>query len=583
MRIHFLFRSALAALATLLAVHAAESRPVQAGETQLLIKPTSRMSEVAVHALLSAHGARAVGSVAAIGVRIVRVPAKAAEHVLAAFQAHGDVDYAELDFTARALGTANDPYFQSGQEWHIGKIQAPSAWDFSTGSTSVIVAVVDTGVNARHPDIAGKVLPGYDFVNGDSDPSDDNGHGTAVAGVAAAATNNSVGISGVAWANPVLPVKVLDASGSGTYSGIANGITYAAAHGARIINLSLGGTSSSKALQDAVNYAWNKNAVIVAAAGNDGNTVAVYPAACANVVAVSATNSSDLRPSWSNYGSYVDLSAPGENIVTLYGADAYAAWNGTSFASPVVAGVTALMASANVQLSNLQIVDLLLKNADDLGPAGYDVYSGYGRVNAYRAAFAAKGYVTADTTAPAVAFSSPASGATVAGTVNISASATDNVGVTRTELYIDGAVVALSSGASAGFSWNTLGYAGGTHTLQARAYDAAGNRGTTSITVTVKNSTTSDTTAPAVAITSPADGSKITTTIVKINVSSSDNVGVTKLELYIDGKLFGTSPTATAVFTWNTAKVAAGPHKLQAYGYDAARNIGVSSLITVSK
>jgi len=142
-------------------------------------------------------------------------------------------------------------------------------------------------------------------------------------------------MASVAWGNPILPVKVLGADGSGTYSGIANGITWAADKGARIINLSLGGTSSSRTLQDAVNYAWNKKAVLVAAAGNNGNDTALYPAACSNVVAVSATNSSDSRPSWSNYGSYVDVAAPGESILTLYGADSYAYWNGTSFSSPV--------------------------------------------------------------------------------------------------------------------------------------------------------------------------------------------------------------------------------------------------------
>lgn len=579
-------RSILVAIAALFALFALSSHaaPPDATEVQILVKPKASMTEVALHAVLSSKGAAQQGMIAALDVRIVRVPAKAAANLLDALQNHPDVEYAEPDFIASAIGTANDPLFTQGSEWHLSKIQAPSAWDISTGSTGVVVAVVDTGVRASHPDLAGKVLAGgYDFVANDADPTDENGHGTAVAGTVAPASNNSLGVAGVAWANPILPIRVLDASGSGTYSAISNGITYAADHGARIINLSLGGTSSSRTLQSAVNYAWNKQCVIIAAAGNNGNDIAVYPAACTNVVAVSATDSSDVRPTWSNYGSYVDVSAPGVSIATLYGADQYASWSGTSFSSPVTSGVVALMASANPLLTNAQIVDLLLKNSDDIGAPGYDVYYGYGRVNAFRAVTAARNYSTADTTAPVVSITSPANGSTVSGTVNVSISSTDNLGVTSVELYVDGTLFAQAAGASGTFSLNTLAYADGSHALQARAYDAAGNAGSTSISVTVQNSTTADTTAPAATITSPVDGAKVTRPTQKIYVSGTDNVAVTKLELYLDGRLFGTSTSATATFSWNTMKAAAGSHTLQAYAYDAAGNVGASALITVWK
>lgn len=390
-------------------------------------------------------------------------------------------------------------------------------------------------------------------------------------------------MTGVAWANPILPVRVLGADGSGTYSAISNGIIYAADHGARIINLSFGGTSSSSTLQDAVNYAWNKQCVLVAAAGNNGNEIPVYPAACKNVVAVSATNSSDTLPTWSNYGSYVDVSAPGESIGTLYGADQYAWWSGTSFSSPVTSGIVALMASANPQLSNSQLLDLLIKNCDDLGTVGYDVYYGYGRVNAFRAVVAAKNYVSPDTTRPIVTIASPANGSVVAATVNVSVSATDNVGVARVELYADSQLVAQAAGSSAVFSFNSLNYADGIHTLQARAYDAVGNVGTTSISVTFENSTVADTLAPIATITSPIDGSTITTHALKIYVSGTDNVAVTKLELYIDGKLSGSSTSSSAVFSWNTMKAARGSHTLQAYAYDATGHVGASALVTVWK
>ena len=377
---------ALLFVAALIAFFCLPALAAPPDEVQILVKPKAHLSKVALHALLSFHGARQTDSIAALNVRIVRVPAAAAARVLEALNRDLDVEYAEPDFKAEAIGTANDPYYTGGNEWHLAKIQASYAWDITTGSTGILIAIVDTGANYAHPDLKDKLLAGYDFVNSDSDPSDDNGHGTAAAGCAAPSSNNSIGVAGVAWSNPILPVKVLGADGSGSYSAVANGITYAADRGARVINLSLGGTSSSLTLQNAVNYAWSKNAVVVAAAGNNGNDVPVYPGACTNVVAVSATNSSDTLPTWSNYGSYVDVAAPGESILTLYGADSYAYWSGTSFSSPITAGVVALMASANPKLSNVQLVDLLLKNSDDLGAPGYDTTYGNGLVNATDAA-----------------------------------------------------------------------------------------------------------------------------------------------------------------------------------------------------
>lgn len=546
---------------------------------QILVKPAKGTTEVDLHALLSFHGGGEVDRIPGLDVRIVRVPARALEAVLAALARNPKIEFAEPDFIAQANATANDPHY--GNQWHLAKIQAPSAWDVTTGTASTVIAVIDTGANYSHPDLQGKLLAGYDFVNSDSDPSDDNGHGTGVSGTAAAASNNAIGVASIAWACPVMPLKVLDAAGSGSYSNIAKAINYAADNGARVINLSLGGSSNSLTLQNAVNYAWNKGVVLVAAAGNNGNNTPVYPAACNNVVAVSATNSSDAIPTWSSYGSYVDVSAPGESILTTWGGD-YAYVSGTSFSSPVTAATIALMISIQPKLTNSQTVDLLLKNADDLGAIGYDVYYGYGRVNASRAVYAARNAITADTTAPLVTIGSPANGAIVSGTVSISASATDNVGVTKMEILIDGALVAQGTAATISYSWNTPNVANGAHTIQARAYDAANNVGSASISVSVQNSTTADTTAPTVAITSPADGSTVSST-VKIYVSSSDNVGVTKVDLYLDGALFGSSTSATPVFSWSTRRAANGSHKLQAYAYDAAGNIGASSVVTVYK
>lgn len=563
------------------AVSAALLASASAADTRLLVKPRPQLPEAALQARLAAQGGREESRIAALGVRVVRVPEQAAARLLQALQQDPDVEFAEPDFTATAVGSANDPYFTSGNQWYLSKIQVPAAWDYGTGTSGVTVAVVDSGVLASHPDLAGKVLAGYDFHNADADPSDDNGHGTAVAGLTAAASNNQLGMAGIAWANPILPAKVLGADGSGSYSAISNAITWAADRGARVINLSLGGTSSSRTLQQAVDYAWSRNAVVIAAAGNNGNNVLFYPAACTNVVAVSATNASDLRPSWSNFGSYVDLAAPGENVLSLQGAASYSSWNGTSFSSPITAGVVALMISANPGLSNQAVVDLLLRNADDIGSAGYDVYYGNGRVNAYRAVAAAANAATLDQTPPVASILSPADGAIVSGSVPVSLAATDNVAVTRLELWIDGTLASQSSAASLTLNWNSTLVADGSHRLEARAYDAANLVGSRQITVQVLNSASADTLAPVTAISSPANGSRISSKNQKVNVAASDNVRVTKVELYINGRLHGTSTTVPASFSWSTSKLPTGAHTLQSYAYDAAGNIGSSALITV--
>jgi len=547
---------------------------------RLLVKPRPGTTEVQLHAALAAQGAREFDNIPALDVRVVQVPAQALDRVLIALQHNPHIEFVEKDFIAQAVATADDPYFTGGYQWYLPKIYAPSAWDMTVGASNVAIAVLDTGANYAHPDLAGKLMAGYDFVNSDSDASDDNGHGTGVSGVAAAASNNGTGMASVAWANPVMPLKVLDASGSGSYSTISKAINYAADSGARVINMSFGASSKSTTLQNAVNYAWSKGAVLVAAAGNSGTDTAFYPAACKNVVAVSATNSNDLRTSWSNYGTYVDIAAPGESILTTWGSS-YGYVSGTSFSSPITAGVVGLMFAAQPALANTEVVDLMLKNADDIGASGYDVYYGHGRVNAYRAVTAASNTGTIDTTLPVAAITSPSDGSSVSGTVGVNASASDNLGITKMEILLDGVLAARGTSDSISVSWNTLNSADGTHVIEARAYDAANNMGSSTISVVVSNLGSADTTAPVATISSPKEGATVTG-ITKVYIAATDAVGVTKVELYVDGKFFGSSTSSSAVFNWNTRKETKGSHKLQSFGYDAAGNIGASPVVTVN-
>lgn len=306
---------------------------------------------------------------------------------------------------AKTFFIPNDEYFETRQ-WAPQRIEADLAWDLEKGSKSVVVAVLDTGVDYNHPDIAANIWTdgsgyhGYDFVNGDNDPLDDNNkapnpstgvcepndiyHGTNIAGIVGAVMNNLIGIAGIAQVS-IMAVKVLDDCGEGYLGDIASGITYAADHGAQVMTLSLGYSSDNQAIRDAVRYAFSKGTVIVAAAGNDGGAVS-YPAAYPEVISVGSTDYSNMRSTFSSFGTALDIMAPGENIWSCMGVSPfYQSMTGTSQSAPHVAGVAALVLSRNPSLTNVQVASILNSSATDLGTPGYDTYYGWGLVDAFRA------------------------------------------------------------------------------------------------------------------------------------------------------------------------------------------------------
>jgi thermitase len=343
---------------------------------------------------------------------------------VARYRALKSVLYAEPNFIARGqltggkLGPPNDPQF--GSQWAWGRIQAVDGWSAYPGSYSAgdaaTLAIVDTGVDSHHPDLSdGRILTalGANCVtpSGSCSPSsalDDNGHGTHVAGIAAAATNNGVGVAGTAYESRVIPVKVLDSSSQGSYAAITNGILWASQHGARVINLSLGGSSPSTTLCDAVTKAIAGGAVVVASAGNGSTSAANYPAACPGAVGVAATDSSDHAASFSNYGSPdVFLSAPGASVYSTYPNGSYTTMSGTSMSAPFVTGVAALLLGQQPTLTVTDVKAILAQSADKVGTGyGADPYGtcagctwssgfGYGRLNMYRA-LTAKAPVSSD-------------------------------------------------------------------------------------------------------------------------------------------------------------------------------------------
>lgn len=292
-----------------------------------------------------------------------------------------------------AASIPDDPLFETYQ-WNLRQIGAPEAWELTTGSASVTIAVLDTGVSRTHPDLSGKLLPGFDFVNNDEAPDDDHGNGTHVAGIAAAIGNNGTGVAGIAWQARILPVKVLDSAARGDPALVAQGIIWAVDRGAQIINLGLAGPTPTPSLDAAIEYALSRGVVVVAPVANNGSMEPSYPAATPGVLAVAATDRLGRRLPSSNLGDYVSVAAPGELIASTFkppgGVDGYAVASSTAQAAAHVSGLAALMLSINPALRGAEIRAVIEVSADDLGEPGRDQETGFGRINASRAiAFAA--------------------------------------------------------------------------------------------------------------------------------------------------------------------------------------------------
>ena len=386
---------------------------------EILFKFKPGASEEAKNNIKNQHALEVLETIPQIELLRVRVPAQARDAVIQALSNNPNVEYAEPNFLGESQLTPNDPNFpwqwglnNTGQEICSGSvcyngtpdadIDAPEAWNITQGAQSVKVAVIDTGVNPIVPELSGgKVLVGYNFFDNNTNASDPHGHGTAVTSILAANTNNNNGIAGVTWLNPILPIRDTDVSGSYSGDNQINSIIYAADQGAKVINLSQGSGTlpehvCSSGLQDAVNYAWDSGAVVVASAGNNPAEGIRSPADCNNVIAVGATDQNDVRAIFppplvaSAVGPQLDVVAPGIRVAAFWG-DSISGCVGTSCSAPQVAGLAALIFSANPNLTNQQVVDIIKATADDKGPAGFDVEYGWGRINAYKALLAANG------------------------------------------------------------------------------------------------------------------------------------------------------------------------------------------------
>lgn len=343
--------------------------------------------------VLGKHGLKEFRTLGKSEWKAVRVPTGQATGFVRNLQKDEAVAAVELDMVHKMLpetvqkaesvqieAAPNDPQYWS--QWHIMNIAADRAWN-TVGSASRTIAVLSTGVDYQHADIAGKLVSGYDFVSNDSNADDDQGQGTAMAGAAAAITNNQLDVAGIDWHAKVMPVKVLDANGSGYTSTIIEGIQYAANYGASVLVMGIASTSYSPAFNDAINYAHNKGKVIVSGVGTLNRSSVLYPAGYGPVLGVTSSTPYNIKADGVDYGTYLELAAPGVDIVTLQNGGGYATYSSPAYAAAIVAGVASMTWSKYSTYSNLWIVNRLCTTADPINGTG--TYWSCGKVNAYRA------------------------------------------------------------------------------------------------------------------------------------------------------------------------------------------------------
>lgn len=410
------FNRLLSVAAALLLVAVALGTPAASGQVPATFTPAEILVQFrpgtpanAIAALHRQNGGQALETIPGIGVQVVRVPLGQEAARVAAYTRNPNVVFAELNGFYEAIGASNDSLV--GKQWQYDNtgqtggavdadIDAYEAWDVTGGSSAVAIAVLDTGIDQSHEDLKAKIAKNRNFTTSKT-VDDKYGHGTHVAGSAAAVTNNSKGVAGTCRSCVLYNAKVLGDNGSGAWSWIANGIVWSADNGAKVINMSLGGSSGSSTVEAAVNYAWSKGVVVTAATGNSGTSDPSYPAFYEEVVAVAATDHVDQKPSWSNFGSWVDVAAPGASILStapdhsnrIWGRGVkYGTISGTSMAAPHVAGVAGLVWSTPLCAAgdNVCVRDRIESSSDAV--LGTGTLWTWGRVNACSAVGGACSY-----------------------------------------------------------------------------------------------------------------------------------------------------------------------------------------------
>lgn len=517
----------------------------------------------------------------------LRVDLGTLDAVAAALSADPLFESVHKNYIYEVQEVPNDPRYSTQR--HLPAIGLREAWDITTGDEDMIIAICDTGVEPNHPDLQDKLLPGWNVSDDSGDSSDVHGHGTAVAGTAAAMSDNRVGVAGVCWDNPILPVRVSDDRGRAPGRKVAAGIIWAVNHGARVINVSFSPLASDATVRRAAKYARNSGSLVFISSGNDGKAFQARDRDA--TIFVGAVEASGELASFSNTGPYIDLVAPGRDILTTEMGRGYRKISGTSFASPIVAGVAALVWSVNPGFRPATVEGILFDTARDRGPRGRDDSYGFGIVDAAAAVVAALDTVEEDDTrAPSIEVIAPDDREVVSGSIRASVAVFDAVGISDVVLSLDGIPFATDTASPYRFVVNTRSLEAGIHTLTFVSTDTSGNSSDpVSVQIEVEGSRGtadggSDRVDPVIVINLPVDGTRVTGR-VGIQATVTDNTGLRTVEWLVDGarleqtRIVGTR--AVVSFVWDASRASAGLHTVTIRVEDVARNRATANLALV--
>ena len=487
------------------------------------------------------------------------------EAIAGALDASDLIETVQKNYLFEPDQAPDDPLY-AAQEY-LETIGAPAAWDITIGLNAVTIAIVDSGVEVTHPDLVDRIAGGWNIYDNNANYSDLTGHGTKVAGVVGAATDNAIGVAGVTWSCPLLAVRVTDEQGRASARHLAAGILWSVNHGAKVIVVSFAPLWSNAVVRWAAERAWAGGAIVVISTGNDGNVSASV--GYEEALFVGALGGNGQIASFSDRGPFVDLVAPGVGIRTTGLAGDYPLANGTSFSAPLVAGVVGLAWSANPQLRPVTVADTLLDTAVDLGEQGEDGIYGKGLVDAAAAvAGASRAVFVPDTSPPTVSLVAPLDGDILRGRTLAEVTVTDDWGVDRLVLSIDGIAVGTDRREPYRFAIDTSKFAAGDHEVSFVATDLAGNEGwpaTARVTFEGSVISASDTSAPSVGFTAPAAGSMVTGSVT-ISATVAADQGLSGVEWLIDGRSVLSSSvsgvSSGVSYQWSPVGISAGEHTI---------------------
>ena len=549
---------------------------------ELLVQPYPGADASALVALYAEVGATVTAKLDDIDLTVLQVPPDELAQIAAALGSSGLLEGVHKNYIFQNQQSASDPMFLL--QHHLPEIEIAKAWEYTVGSQEIAVAIVDTGVQADHPDLADRIVEGWNVVESNRDYFDVAGHGTKVAGVVGAASNNGIGVTGITWDSPLLAVRVTDDNGAATSQHIAAGILWAVSRGAKVINVSFAPLWSNSIVRAAARNAFHRGSLVVISAGNGGGVT--RSRGYSEALFVGAVDEFQEHALFSDRGPFVDIAAPGTAIRTTALGSGYSRPDGTSFAAPIVAGVAALAWSVNPDLRPSTIVNALTGTANDLGPDAKADWYGNGLVNPGAAVqTAAETVFLADETPPTLQIVSPEEGETLGGRSVVTVVASDRWGIADVVMSVDGVAFATDTRIPYRFvvSADTVG--AGDHEFSWVATDVAGNASEpVFVTVNVVGSALGD--APEITFNSPRAGTLVSGDVT-ITATVSSSASLVSVEWLVDGVsefVAATGGTSSRVtYIWRSDDVAPGSHTLTLVVTDAAGRFTTGRLELVAR